>query len=74
MTGKTLVAGVGNVFQKDDLWFRRLFVDKQPIVANTLAEIGKWLPDYQIFEAGDVIWQVGDILIGRRRVGSRYHL
>jgi hypothetical protein len=34
---------------KDDLWFRRLFVDKLPIVANTLPEIGEWLPDYQIF-------------------------
>ena len=34
---------------KDDLWFRRLFVDKLPIVANTLAAIGEWLPDYEIF-------------------------
>lgn len=34
---------------KDDLWFRRLFVDRLPIVANTLDDIGAWLPDYQIF-------------------------
>jgi hypothetical protein len=34
---------------KDDLWFRRLFADRLPIVANTMDEISTWLPDYQIF-------------------------
>jgi hypothetical protein len=34
---------------KDDIWFRRLFVEKRSIVANTMDEIGEWLPDYAIF-------------------------
>jgi hypothetical protein len=34
---------------KDDPWFRRLFDEKQPIVANTMEEIGTWIPDYSIF-------------------------
>lgn len=34
---------------KDDIWFRRLFVEKLPIVANSLDEIAAWLPDYRIF-------------------------
>lgn len=34
---------------KDDLWFRRLFDEKLPIVANTMEEIGAWIPDYAIF-------------------------
>jgi hypothetical protein len=33
----------------DDLWFRRLFQIRLPIVANTMDEIGNWLPDYAIF-------------------------
>jgi GAF domain-containing protein len=34
---------------EDNKWFRQLFGQKQAIVANTLEEIGEWLPDYQIF-------------------------
>ena len=34
---------------QDDVWFRQLFGKKQPIVANTMDEIGEWLPDYALF-------------------------
>ena len=34
---------------KDDIWFRRLFSERAPIIANTIAEISTWLPDYEIF-------------------------
>jgi transcriptional regulator with GAF, ATPase, and Fis domain len=35
---------------KDDVWFRQLFRNQEPIVANTMEEISVWLPvDYQIF-------------------------
>jgi len=31
---------------QDDRWFRRLFVERRPVVANDPEEIGEWLPDY----------------------------
>jgi GAF domain-containing protein len=34
---------------EDNGWFRQLFSRKQAIVANTLEEIGEWIPDYAIF-------------------------
>lgn len=34
---------------EDNVWFARLFSDREAIVANTLDEIAIWLPDYQIF-------------------------
>jgi hypothetical protein len=34
---------------KDDIWFRQLFSDRAPIIANSIAEISAWLPDYGIF-------------------------
>jgi GAF domain-containing protein len=34
---------------ENNLWFRRLFAERQPIVANTIDEISAWLPDYEVF-------------------------
>lgn len=34
---------------QDDRWFRRLFVERRPVVANDPLEIGNWLPDYTEF-------------------------
>lgn len=36
---------------QDDRWFRRLFVEKAPVVANSEAAIREWLPDFHEFEA-----------------------
>ena len=31
---------------KDDKWFRRLFLELEPIIANDARELASWLPDF----------------------------
>ncbi|MDR3475069.1 MAG: GAF domain-containing protein [Devosia sp.] len=36
---------------EDNAWFKQLFADGKPIVANSAAEIADWLPDFADFRA-----------------------